>query len=437
MLPYLEFILGFITFNYLLETYLDIRQHQNYKIKNIPSKIKPLDIITQDQFEKSQAYGLDKSNFGFFHDFLDFLQNMAILIYGALPFLWNYSLSLIERYGYSADYEILHSLVFTVLLILINSVLGLPFELYSTFVIEERHGFNKQTLGLFFKDKVKAFVLFLVIGLPILSAVLTVIRWGGPYFWFYLWVFLMVVTLIMVTIYPTLIAPLFNKFDPLPEGDLRNQIYALAQKVDFPLTKLYTVDGSKRSGHSNAYFYGFFKNKRIVLYDTLLEQVDTPGIISVLAHELGHFKMNHTYKNLFITQIYMLMFLFLFGQSINNIDLFRSFGFSTQPALIGLALFSYIYGPVDHVFSFLMHGLSRYFEYQADEYAVKLGYDLTSPLAKLSSSNLSSLIIYPFYSAYHHTHPTLIERIDHIAALRKKYPHAVATAAAAGGTKQD
>lgn len=420
MLPYLEFIIGFITFNYLLETYLDVRQHKNLKIKTIPTKIQPLGIITQEEFQKSQVYGLDKSNFGFFHDILDYAQNIAVLIFGFLPLLWDYSFTLCEKFGYE-DYEVIHSLVFTMLMVVINSVLGLPFELYSTFVIEERHGFNKQTLGLFFKDKIKSFFLFIVIGLPILSAVLGLIKWGGPYFWLYLWVFLLCVTLLMVTIYPTLIAPLFNKFEPLPEGDLRNKIYDLAKKVQFPLTKLYTVDGSKRSGHSNAYFYGFFKNKRIVLYDTLLTQVDTPGIIAVLAHELGHFKMNHTYKNLALTQLYMLAFLFLFGQSVSNTDLFRSFGFSTQPALIGLVLFSYIYGPVDHVFSFLMHGLSRHFEYQADEYAVKLGYDLTQSLAKLSSSNLSSLIIDPLYSAYHHTHPTLIERIDHIAVLKKKY----------------
>jgi len=260
-----------------------------------------------------------------------------------------------------------------------------------------------------------------VIGLPILSAMLFLIKLGGPYFWFYLWLFLIAVTLLMVTIYPTLIAPIFNKFEPLPEGDLREKIYALSKRVDFPLTKLYTVDGSKRSGHSNAYFYGFFKNKRIVLYDTLLTQVDTPGIVAVLAHELGHFKMSHTYKNLVVSQLYMLVFLFLFSQSLFNVELYRSFGFYTEPALIGLTLFSYIYGPVEHVFSFCMHMLSRHFEYQADEYAVKLGYDLTEPLAKLSTSNKSSVIIDPLYSAYHHTHPTLLERIDHIAVLKKKY----------------
>jgi len=234
-------------------------------------------------------------------------------------------------------------------------------------------------------------------------------------------VFTIAVTIIMTMLYPTLIAPIFNKFEPLPEGELRDQIYALSKRVDFPLTKLYKVDGSKRSAHSNAYFYGFFKNKRIVLYDTLIEQVDNKGIISVLAHELGHFKMNHTYKNLGISIFYMLVFFFLFGQSLSNVDLYRSFGFSTSPALIGLTLFSYVYGPVEHVFSFLMHALSRHFEYQADEYAVKLGYDLTEALAKLSSSNLSSLIIDPYYSAYHHTHPTLVERIDNIAILKKKY----------------
>nr|AAK48913.1 Afc1 protein [Physarum polycephalum] len=415
-------ILGFVTFSYLLETYLDIRQHNNYKVKVLPEKIKKYNIITQEEFAKSQAYGLDKSNFGFFHDFFDFVQNILVLVCGVLPYLWGVSAVPLRKFGYE-DSEVLHSCVFVVLLILLSSIISMPFELYSTFVIEERHGFNKQTLGLYFKDKVKSFLLFIVIGLPILSAVLLLIKMGGPHFWFYLWLFLIAVTLIMVTIYPTLIAPIFNKFEPLPEGDLRDKIYALSKRVDFPTLRSSThVDGSKRSGHSNAYNHmDFFKNKRIVLYDTLINQVDTPGIVAVLAHELGHFKMSHTYKNLVLTQLYMLVFLFLFSQSLFNVDLYRSFGFSTEPALIGLTLFSYIYGPVDHVFSFLMHMLSRHFEYQADEYAVKLGYDLTEPLAKLSTSNKSSVLIDPLYSAYHHTHPTLLERIDNIAVLKKKY----------------
>jgi len=359
-------------------------------------------------------------HFSFFSDAFDFVHTVAFLVLGGLPLFWDYSLVILEKFGYGAEYETLHAIVFIMILSLMNLVLGLPFEFYSTFVIEEKHGFNKQTLSLFFIDKLKAMVLSAVIGIPVLAVALYVIKWGGPYFWFYLWVVTIAFMLIMTTIYPTVIAPIFNKFEPLPEGELRDQIYALSKRVEFPLTKLYKIDGSKRSAHSNAYFYGFFKNKRIVLYDTLLEQVDNKGIISVLAHELGHFKMNHTYKNLAISVSHMLLFFFLFGQSLSNIELYRSFGFYTQPAFIGLTLFSYIFGPVEHVMSFLMHALSRHFEYQADEYAVKLGYDLTEALAKLSNSNKSSLIIDPWYSAYHHTHPTLVERIDHINELKKR-----------------
>jgi len=421
MFPYFESILFFITLTYILETYLDVRQHQNLKIKTIPKEIERYNIITPEKFEKSQSYNLDKSNFAFISDAFDYVHTIVFFLIGGLPLLWDYALVILEKYGYTAEYETLHAVAFTALLMVINMVFGLPFELYSTFVIEEKHGFNKQTLRLFFEDKVKGIALSAVIGIPVLWVILYLIRWGGAYFWLYLWAFTVTFTLIMTMLYPTLIAPLFNKFEPLPEGDLREQIYVLAKRVDFPLTKLYKVDGSKRSAHSNAYFYGFFKNKRIVLYDTLLEQVDNKGIISVLAHELGHFKMNHTYKNLAISILHLLMFFFLFGQSLSNVDLYRSFGFATQPAFIGLTLFTYIYGPVEHVVSFLMHALSRRFEYQADEYAVQLGYDLTEALVKLSESNLSSLIIDPYYSAYHHTHPTLVERIDHIAELKKKY----------------
>jgi len=417
MFPYFQLLIGFITVIYIIETYISYRQHKNYKIKTIPPKIKKYNVITQEKFEKSQSYGLDKSNFGFIKDLYDQIHNMSFLLLGGLPLFWYYSLQLMEHFRYTVEYEIVHSLVFVMLLGALNFALDLPFDLYSVFVIEERHGFNKQTLRLYIKDKLLEILLSFVIGVPILSAGLMLIKWGGPYFWFYLWLFLIGVTLVMVTIYPTVIAPLFNKFQSVPDGELKDKIYALAKRVDFPLKQLYTVDGSKRSGHSNAYFYGFFKNKRIVLYDTLLEQLNTGEIIAVLAHELGHFKMSHTYKNLLISMGNMLVFLFLFGQSLSNIELYRSFGFSTEPAFIGLTLFSYVFEPVDHVIGFLMHALSRHFEYQADEYAVKLGYDLTESLTKLSSSNLSSIIVDPVFSAYHHTHPTLLERIDYMQTL--------------------
>jgi STE24 endopeptidase len=167
--------------------------------------------------------------------------------------------------------------------------------------------------------------------MPIIALVLKIIIWGGEHFWFYVWAFIFSVSLVLLWIYPTWIAPLFNKFTPLEEGPLRTAIEELAKKVGFPLTKIFVVDGSTRSAHSNAYFYGFFKNKRIVIYDTLIKQVDQEGIVAILGHELGHYKLSHNLKNLVISQFHILMFLYLFSLTLHTKELYRSFGFDTQP----------------------------------------------------------------------------------------------------------
>jgi len=220
-----------------------------------------------------------------------------------------------------------------------------------------------------------------------------------------------------MTIFPYIQA-LFNKFTELEPGELRDGIEALAKRVDFPLTKVYQVDGSKRSSHSNAYFYGFFKNKRIVLYDTLMKQVDTKGVIAIIGHEFGHYKMSHVLKNIILVQAHFLAFMYLFGLSMTSAPLFKAFGFSTRPALIGLMLFSFIYAPFEHAFSFAMHVVSRHFEYQADEFAVRLGLELNGPLAKIHEENLACLNPDPYYSAYHYSHPTLLERLRAMNSLK-------------------
>jgi len=214
--------------------------------------------------------------------------------------------------------------------------------------------------------------------------------------------------------YPTVIAPLFNKFTELPEGELRSKIEALASRVEFPLTKLYQIDGSTRSAHSNAYFFGFFKNKRIVLYDTLMEHATNDEIVAIVGHELGHWKMNHVTKNLVISLTHMLAFFYMFGFFLNYEELYTSFGFTSHSTLISLMLFSMLNEPIDHILSLAMHALSRHYEYQADEYATELGYDLTSGLVAIHKKNASNLNPDSLYSMYHFSHPTLLERIEAI-----------------------
>ncbi|XP_017588404.1 PREDICTED: lysine-specific histone demethylase 1A isoform X2 [Corvus brachyrhynchos] len=288
--------------------------------------------MDSETFEKSRLYQLDKSTFSFWSGLYSEVEGTMILLCGGIPFLWKLSGQISGRAGFGPEYEIVQSLVFLLLATLFSAVTGLPWSLYNTFVIEEKHGFNQQTLGFFFKDAVKKFVVTQCILLPVTSLLLYIIKIGGDYFFIYAWLFTLVVSLVLVTIYADYIAPLFDKFIPLPEGELKQQIETMAKSIDFPLTKVYVVEGSKRSSHSNAYFYGFFKNKRIVLFDTLLEDYSALNkepaegedgeneetksktknkkqgckneeVLAVLGHELGHWKLGHTVKNIIISQV--------------------------------------------------------------------------------------------------------------------------------------
>ncbi|KAL3881578.1 hypothetical protein ACJMK2_028000 [Sinanodonta woodiana] len=255
---------------YLWEEYMSSRQRALYRtVTQIPDILKG--IIDDETFEKARLYNLDKSNFGFWQGLWGQIELTLILLFGGIPFLWRVSGSQTAYFGFGEEYEITQSLVFLVLGSIFSTVMGLPWTVYSTFVVEQKHGFNKQTAGFFAKDQVKKFFVMLAISLPITALLICIIKVGGEYFFIYAWVFTFIMSLFLITVYPDYIAPLFDKFTPLREGDLRKKIEDLAASIEFPLTKLYVVEGSKRSSHSNAYFYGFFKNKRIVLFDTLLE----------------------------------------------------------------------------------------------------------------------------------------------------------------------
>jgi len=417
----LEGVLAFVWLVYLWETYLDLRQRNKMKEDKLPKEL--VGVVSEEKFHKSRTYSLDKSSFGLLESLFSQLEGTFVLWLGGLPFLWNYSKNLALQYGFTEENEVTISLIFILLASVYEMLFHLPWELYSTFVIEQRHGFNKTTLGVFFSDKIKGLLLGILIGGPALSGILHIIKWGGDYFYLYTWAFIAVFTLFMLTIYPTVIAPLFNKFTPLQEGELRSKIEGLASRIAFPLTELYVVDGSKRSGHSNAYFYGFFKNKRIVMYDTLLEQLDQSEIVAVLGHELGHWKLNHTLKMFFIGQFHIFISFFLFGQILNWDYMYHSFGFDSKPTIIGLIIFfQFVMSPFDHLLSFFMNILSRKFEFQADEFGTKLGEGfgaaLKSGLIKISQENQSNLNPDPWYSMYHYSHPPLVERLKGISATK-------------------
>ncbi|KAL0373684.1 UNVERIFIED_CONTAM: CAAX prenyl protease 1 [Sesamum radiatum] len=419
--PYMEAVVGFMILVYLFETYLDLRQHTALKLPTLPRPL--VGVISQEKFEKSRAYSLDKSHFHFVHELVTIVMDCAILYFGILPWFWKRSGEFLVYAGLNAENEILHTLAFLAGVMFWSQITDLPFSLYSTFVIEARHGFNKQTIWLFFRDMIKGIVLAIVIGPPIVAAIIVIVQKGGPYLAIYLWAFMLIVSLVMMTIYPILIAPLFNKFTPLPEGDLRSKIETLASSLKFPLKKLFVIDGSTRSSHSNAYMYGFFNNKRIVLYDTLIQQCkNDEEVVAVIAHELGHWKLNHTMFSFIAVQILTLLQFGGYTLVRNSKDLFQSFGFDTQPVLIGLILFQHTVIPLQHLVSFLLNLVSRAFEFQADAFAKKLGYaaPLRAGLIKLQEENLSAMNTDPWYSAYHYSHPPLVERLAAIDEPDKK-----------------
>ncbi|KAH0890734.1 hypothetical protein HID58_053163 [Brassica napus] len=382
-IPYMETVVGFMVVMYVFETYLDLRQHTALKLPTLPKTL--VGVISQDKFEKSRAYSLDKSHFHFVHEFVTILMDSAILFFGILPWFWKISGAFLPMVGLDPENEILHTLSFLAGVMTWSQITDLPFSLYSTFVIESRHGFNKQTIWMFIRDMIKGILLSVILAPPIVAAIIVIVQKGGPYLAIYLWAFMFILSLVMMTIYPVLIAPLFNKFTPLPDGDLREKIEKLASSLKFPLKKLFVVDGSTRSSHSNAYMYGFFKNKRIVLYDTLIQQCKNENeIVAVIAHELGHWKLNHTTYSFIAVQHTVI--------------------------------------PLQHLVSFGLNLVSRAFEFQADAFAVNLGYakDLRPALVKLQEENLSAMNTDPLYSAYHYSHPPLVERLRAIDGQDKK-----------------
>jgi STE24 endopeptidase len=299
------------------------------------------------------------------------------------------------------------------------SFAGLPTSLYSTFALESRFGFNKMTLALYFADKLKASALGLLIGVPFLLILFWLMDATGDYWWLWAFAFITAFQLLMIVIFPTFIAPWFNKFEALPEGEFRRRILALAQQVGFQTSGIYSMDGSKRSAHSNAYFTGIGKSKRIVLFDTLIDQMTIEQGLAVLAHEMGHYKMKHIQRMLIVQSIVLLVGLYALSRLIDFEPIYRAFGLmpSHHAALV---LFSLLSSSFTFFLSPLMNVLSRKHEYEADHFATRTlrhGKPMEEALINLTVKNLSNLTPHPWYSAYHYSHPSPVERIKAIRQL--------------------
>ena len=309
-----------------------------------------------------------------------------------------------------------HGLAFIAGLVVLSSAADLPFSLWRTFVIEERFGFNKMTPRLFIIDLVKGALLGAAIGLPLLAAVLWLMTQMGSTWWLYVWLVWLGFNLLALLIYPTVIAPLFNKFTPLSDASLKERIETLLARCGFRSSGLFIMDGSKRSAHGNAYFTGFGQAKRIVFFDTLLEKLAPEEIEAVLAHELGHYRRRHVWKRIGMLALATLGFLWLLGQLIDAPWFYQGLGMQAQDTAAALVLFSLAIPAFTFPLSPLLSALSRRHEYEADAYAAEQtrAGDLVTALVKLYRDNAATLTPDPLYSAFYDSHPPAAARIAHL-----------------------
>lgn len=402
----------FFFLEWMFHSYLEIINIKHLKLKKgyIPEVLQGK--LDPDQQSKAEDYTLTKSKFGLFQNSYSHLFTLVLLFSGILPWANKMAADMVSGYH--------QGVLFLIILSVFSFLITLPFSLYSTFGIEKRFGFNTMTPGLWLKDLVKGTALGAVIGIPLLYAVFWFMDKTGAFWWIWITAFLFVVQMVMIVVYPRFIAPLFNQFSPLENQDLARDIEGLAQKTGFTSAGIFQMDGSKRSKHSNAYFTGFGKTKRIVLFDTLLEII-TPGeTLAVLAHELGHFKLNHIKKMLAMNLLQTVFSFWVLSLLIDWQPLYNAFGFAQPQIHTGLFLFMIGSGYFTFFLSPLSSIMSRKHEYEADAFSVNITgkpEDLKNALVVLNKENLSNLHPHPFYSAWHYSHPTLLERLSAVDKL--------------------
>jgi len=360
-------------------------------------------VTTPENYAKSVAYTLAKSRLEKIELTYSAIVLAAVLFSGALP--WFYRMFPAHSIWGGAAF------IFAVGFLL--SLLDLPLEWYQQFYLEERFGFNTTRPKLWWIDRVKGFLLALVLGLPLLALILKLVDRLGSWWWIWAWLCVMVFQLVMMVLAPILILPLFNKFTPLPEGALRERLLSLGQRAGFRSKDIQVMDGSKRSRHSNAFFTGFGRFRKIIIFDTLAQQLDAPELESVLAHEIGHYKKRHIPKMLLAAIAGALIAFYVISALMRQDWFYRSFGFAPGNAAPAILLFGLLSGTVTFWISPLTHYFSRRYEYEADAYAAAIVHatqPLITALRKLNEKNLSNLTPHPFYSGFYYSHPTLLER---------------------------
>jgi STE24 endopeptidase len=363
----------------------------------------------QEAYGRSQSYLKEKSRFGVLVSVLGFLALLVLFLGGTFAWLNNLVFSITSSPVWAA-------LLFFGILGLAADIAGIPFELYSVFVIEEKYGFNKTTPGTFILDKLKSWLMAVVLGVPLLALIIWLYTLTGKWFWLSAWVIIASFSILMSFFYSSLIVPLFNRQEPLEDGELKVAIEEMSSRAGFRLDRIFVINGSKRSTKANAYFAGFGKKRRIVLYDTLIHDLDIPEILGVLAHEIGHYKKKHVVATMVLSVLQTGILLFLFSLVAGNPALSQALNISEPSFHISVLVFGILYSPVSMVTGLLFNVLSRKFEYQADAFASGMGYsrELGDALISLSEKNLSNLTPHPAYVFVHYSHPPLLDRLRNL-----------------------
>lgn len=376
-------IIGIIVIDFVFEKYLDYLNTTKWS-DNLPDEVKG--IYAEEKYKKQQAYQRENHRFGMLTSSFSFVITLAMFLFFGFAFVDNIA------WGFTAN-SIVAALVFFGILMFASDIINTPFSIYSTFKIEENYGFNKTTKRTFMLDKIKGWLLGAIIGGGLLALIIFIYLKTQNLFWVYTWVVISAFTIFMAMFYSNLIVPLFNKQNPLEEGELRDAIKNFSDKVGFKLDNIFVINGSKRSTKANAYFTGFGAKKRIVLYDTLINDMEIDELVAVLAHEIGHYKKKHVIQGLLISLVQTGVVLFIFSLLINNPNLSKALGVEVPNFHIGLVAFGILYSPVSFILGIFMNILSRKNEYQADEFAVVHfnSKSLASALKKLSVKNLSNL----------------------------------------------
>ena len=401
-------IIFILLLQYAVESVLNFLNAKRFS-DPIPDELD--DVFNKEEYIKSQSYKKTNYRFGLLSTTFSLVLTIAFLVFGG--FEWVDQIAA----GLSSN-PITRALIFFGIIVLGSDLLTTPFSVYQTFVIEEKFGFNKTTPKLYLMDKIKGWLMMLVLGGGILALVIWFFQWAGKDFWLYAWALIAGFTVFMNLFYSRLIVPIFNKQTPLEEGSLKTKIESYARRVGFELRNIFVIDGSKRTTKANAYFSGFGREKRVTLFDTLINDLEEDEIVAVLAHEIGHYKRNHIIVNLFVSVAVSGFTLFLLSIFVNNPELSRAIGVSEPSFHAALISFGILYSPISELTGLVMNYFSRRFEFQADNYAKTTfaASPLITSLKKLSKNSLSNLTPHPAYVFVHYSHPPLVSRIKNLKA---------------------